>query len=379
MFTKIGQGLGVAGVTLALGCSGAVETRSDSRLDRHVSAPVEVEQSQAGLRYVRLRKNQPDQYDAERARELAERPARQSTAAPRELATMSERELTERMTGITLVDGWIYRVEPEPSTVRAARQRAATRIRAQRPSDPLVGPLGALAAPLILWPDERQPQRGNTEYPYSTIVHLEQLGLPDGYVAGGTGVMIGRSTLLTAAHVFWDGQNFREFDAWPGVDIEDADPKPFGSFECYGVIIAADSGWPADDYAVVDFKSPSYDCNDAPGDSTGWMGLNPLDDAALSGATAYLYGYPVDNDHPYPQLWGMAGTLLPPYPDVLRWDMDQSPGQSGSPIYVLDGAGYPDIVGVTSTGIGDFGFYENRGPRVTAELLANIDAWSTEY
>jgi glutamyl endopeptidase len=292
---------------------------------------------------------------------------------------MSERELTERMTGITLVDGWIYRVEPEPSTVRAAQKRAATRIQAQRPSDPLAGPVSALATPLILWPDERQPQRDNTAYPYSTIVHLEQLGLPEGYVAGGTGVMIGRSTLLTAAHVFWDGQNFREFDAWPGVDIEDADPKPFGSFPCYGVVIAAESGWPANDYAVVDFKSPNYDCNDAPGDTTGWMGLNPLDDAALSGATAYLYGYPVDNDHPYPQLWGMAGTLLPPYPDVLRWDMDQSPGQSGSPIYVLDGAGYPDIVGVTSTGTGDFGFYENRGPRVTAELLANVDAWSTEY
>jgi V8-like Glu-specific endopeptidase len=292
---------------------------------------------------------------------------------------MSERELTERMTGLTLLDGWIYRVEPEPRTVREAQRRAATRTRAQRPSESLASPVAALAQPLIVWPDDRQPQRANTEYPFSAIVHLAELGLPDGYEGGGTGAMIGRSTLLTAAHVFWDGSNFREFDAWPGVDIEDADPTPFGSFSCYGVIIAAESGWPANDYAVVDFKSPNYDCNDAPGDSTGWMGLNALDDAALSNATAHLYGYPLDDDHPYPQLWGMAGTLLPPFPDLLRWDMDQSSGQSGSPIYVFDGAGYPDVVAVTSKGVGDFGAYENRGPRVTKQLLANVDAWSTEY
>ena len=102
-------------------------------------------------------------------------------------------------------------------------------------------------------------------------------------------------------------------------------------------------------------------------------------DRRLRDAQLQLYGYPIDAQD-WPQLWGMSGRAVTPIGDtILSWTMDQSEGDSGSPVYMLDANGYPDVVAIVSRGDTDFGRAENVGPRVTNAMIANIRAWSSEY
>jgi V8-like Glu-specific endopeptidase len=363
------------------GCADAVEHSSETN-----TTAIRAEKHLNGLRYIPLRENHPEAYSAERAAALYGGAGRKASAPQRDIAELSDRELIEHMSGLTLIDHWIYRVEPELETARAARQAPRSHVGGHATRTDAQGEVGALTASLKLDVASHEPhvQRDNTEYPYSTIVYLYDLNPPPGTVAGGTGVMIGRYTLLSAAHNFWDGANFRSFDALPGADIEAADPFPFGGFECYGVVVADTNDDPSNirlesDYAVVDFHfdDGSGACPDSPGDIAGWMGIPNYSDEELGGMTASMYGYPIGVDA-YPQLWGGTDTLMVSG-DTVTWLLNTSPGTSGGPVYVTDENGWPGVVALVSRTDTEKTPWQHKGPQINSDVMRNINAWSSEY
>ena len=175
-----------------------------------------------------------------------------------------------------------------------------------------------------------------------------------------TGTLIGRSTVLSAAHCFWDEAN----DTWeplarwaPGFDSADGDPSPWGDFyrngssDCYSVAIP--NGYKtkedhANDYAIVNFMGQ---CNltvdgvysDAPGQTVGNFGIYALAISTIEGSTTsvYMHGYPSAG-----QTCGSSGVACGTRvwgagafgnTDVsgteIRHQVDSTNGQSGAGLY----------------------------------------------
>jgi V8-like Glu-specific endopeptidase len=362
---------------LAAGCADAVEHETAET----TPTAIHTEKHLNGLRYIPLRENHPEAYSLERAVAHFAGAERKDSAPKRDIAELSDSELIARMSGLTLIGNWIYRVEPELETVRAARRAPRQHAGNLGERSHEAGDVGALAAPLALEipVTGRHLERNNTEYPYSTMVWLNQSD-PPGFQGGGTGVMIGRFTMLSAAHVFYDGSNFRWFYLIPGVDAQDANYAPFGGTDCYGVVVAAsDDIVVENDYAVVDFHYSTENgaCTDSPGDATGWMGVPSYSANELDGMTASVYGYPIDHD-PYPQLWGGSGRLVS-YDSKVIWFVDTTEGQSGGPVYVTGANGWPGVVSLVSRTNPDTNPPEHQGVLIDNDVNLNINAWSSEF
>src|SRR5689334_3687366 len=93
-------------VLLVTGCSAGSTERTESTDE----GPAPAVRVRDGLRFTPLYKNHSEKFVFKRptapdGREVDRAPAR----APE---TLSDAELADRMTGITQIDGWVYRVEP---------------------------------------------------------------------------------------------------------------------------------------------------------------------------------------------------------------------------------------------------------------------------
>ena len=353
-------------MVLVTGCAGSVAEQVE--VERDAPPPLAAERRVDGLRYTALRPNHPEQF----VYRAPEGPAQVEDDA--DLDTLSDDELAQYMVAFTEIDGWVYRVEPELELVRRIRSQQRRDVvpampRRQPTSD---GPVAALAAPLILGNADWGVRRDNTSYPMSTIVQM------DDETNGCTGVLIGRSTILTASHCVFDGTNFTATNSFrPGSDGGDADPHPFGTCGCHGIWAAGggknDTGR---DYAVVDFRYAGYGCNDFPGDGAGWMGVRILSNEALRGLNIELYGYPTEFGE-YPQLHGMGGPINGVFSSRLEYQHDSVGGHSGAGLFFMEN-GWPNVVGIHSGGTFDFGG-TNYGARITNAFWSAVQAWAVEY
>ena len=165
-------------------------------------------------------------------------------------------------------------------------------------------------------PDEPQAEKilGETDerivyphlrYPYRTNIVFNNEG--DASVIDGTqgsGTLIGPSTAISAAHVFWDKSN-KTWEAphrWsPGYSSQSSPSNPFGDwFECYWVTIPKgriDTGSSLYDYAILDFNvgcdSTINGVNsDRPGEMLGWVGWYTPSEQQVVSHTAYVRAYP---------------------------------------------------------------------------------------
>lgn len=357
-----------------------------------------------GRRYTPLRKNHPEQF-VMRAPDGADGSSDAMQAEVPDLAAMDDGEYAEAMAGITLVDGYIYRVTPTLETVRAIRSDPALGAEGALPQgewsdepesdhDLLQDPVqDELRAYLIIGDDERKVQRKNTVYPWRTIVAMNW---------GCTGTMVGKSTLVSAAHCFYDGKNWRPAYVFePGadrLDATEAERFPFGHIDCYVVTLPELTGYDSKgrpkkerDFAVVDFRGRlnGVQCNASPGVQTGYMGTLIRGDSEIQDHRASLFGYPGGDGldpvalalfkaNAYPQLWGMKGRITTVSPVLLEYTMDTEGGQSGAGVFVTDSNGLPNLVGVHSGG-SRTGYSRNFGPRFTVEWWNFMKAHTVEY
>lgn len=178
----------------------------------------------------------------------------------------------------------------------------------------------------IIGGDDRVRLTDTTTYPNSAIVYISKGGKP--YC---TGWMISADTLVTAGHCVY---NYERKEWTSGLEYS---PGANGSERPFETATAAqrwtDDAWikkndPRRDWGLVKLDKPL-------GDRTGWFGLAWRSGDYKDTGTE-LRGYPYDKNPG--ELWGMSGTVTESHGNQLCYLMDTYPAQSGSPLYMPDGA-----------------------------------------
>lgn len=181
---------------------------------------------------------------------------------------------------------------------------------------------------------------------------------------GCSGVMVGPSHLLTAAHCVYDPRRAnwaRSIKVHPGLDGQTA---PFG--RSYGVKVYTYKAWTEDsnpewDLALVILDQPI-------GNRTGWAGLIRAPDEAFQQESVSVTGYPGDKG--MTQMWTMASQLRTVQAETLSYSIDTYGGQSGGAVW-LNKDGNPYIVGIHAYG----GTDRNHGVRISLTKLCDVALW----
>jgi len=242
----------------------------------------------------------------------------------------------------------------------------------------------------------------NLAYPHRTHIVFDNTGSTASINGSqGSGTLIGPSTAMSVAHVFWhEANNTWEADhRWaPGYDSQDADPSPWGEwYRCYWVTIPA--GYiiyesTSYDYAVLDFD---VGCNsvrngvnsDRPGSTVGWLGHYTASASSIESRTGYMRGYPGTGTCGNPgtscnvRVWGDVSwsSENDATSNTIRHQADSSGGQSGSAFYhyadpSCSGCGYgPYLVGMHRAGYSSY----NQARRFTSGVLSFMRAYSSDY
>lgn len=194
---------------------------------------------------------------------------------------------------------------------------------------------------IVFPPDERVRVTDTTNYPWLTIGQL-WMSFPNGKSYTGTGTLIDRQHVLTAAHNVFG----RDIGGWAKevyfMPARDGDHKPYGTLPAARVFITEEyfTLSPADpnetpdgnvedytlyteDYAVVRLQKPV----DLP-----IMGMVAATDRQLDGAVARITGYP--GDKPDGTMWTDTGPIAKPDAHFLFYKIDTWKGESGSGLFV---------------------------------------------
>ncbi len=195
-------------------------------------------------------------------------------------------------------------------------------------------------------------------FPFRTIVRItDQIGSS---LFQASGVLISPDEVLTASHVVWS----TGVGVATGVSVQpgyDGGSEPYGSIDATvthyvpindtdDLIQIADT---SSDYALVHLATPL---------SVGAMGLG----AAFGSGTVFASGYPANR--PGAQV-DVAEPVQPYAPGVLT-GAALGQGSSGGPLWTVDPAGNPSVVGLASSlDTAGNGYFMQMTPQTRAQIL----------
>lgn len=213
---------------------------------------------------------------------------------------------------------------------------------------PMLKTLGGFGIPgvstySIIGSDDRRKVTNTDQYPYTTIARLE-ITYQDGTVVFGTGAMINPRLLATVGHLLINSNGSH----LKSVRIEFGRN---GNFEYYNTSQVHSyiyrTGFETDrpvvgDYGFIVFKDNTVSR------VTGYMGIVTVPSMSDQ---LYTAGYPADKWYYY--MYATTGKIVNMEADLIYHNMDTQPGQSGSPVYIIDSAsGLPYLVAMHSSGAG---------------------------
>jgi V8-like Glu-specific endopeptidase len=261
---------------------------------------------------------------------------------------------------------------------------------------------GDSIAPQIVHGTDDRGVMNNTIYPHRTQIVFDNTGSTSSISAAeGSGTLIGPSTAMSVAHVFWDeaADTWEADHRWaPGYDSQDANSSPYGEwYGCYWVTIPTaytNGNSSTHDYAVLDFD---VGCNivrdgvnsDEPGATVGWLGFYTASSSDIESRLGYVRGYPGTGTCGNPgvacnvRVWGdtSAASENNATTNTIEHQADTSPGQSGSGFYhyadpSCSGCGYgPYLVGMHRAGSTNY----NLARRFTSTVYSFLQAYSSDY
>lgn len=201
--------------------------------------------------------------------------------------------------------------------------------------------------------DNRVHEIHTTRYPYRTICYLAR-DFGGGKWLGATGVLITPQLVLTAGHCLFShlrGRPPERIAVIPG--RADRDSMPMGSFMADTFFVPSrylgrHPSFAVYDYGIIRLKRPVETLR-------RFMPVRALSDSEIQRQIKQrpitIAGYPADR--PIGTLWRHSEHLAKFTPWRLFYTVDTCPGHSGSPIYYFPQAGYPEIIGVHTSGIVD--------------------------
>jgi V8-like Glu-specific endopeptidase len=185
-----------------------------------------------------------------------------------------------------------------------------------------------------------------TDASYSYFAPIVQIVsyFSDGYVAQGSGTIVGANDVLTAAHVVYNKAHGGYAASVEVTPSRDGQQKPFGVVT--STDFHASSSWISSsdyngDYSLISLSKSI-------GNATGWATMEQLPSYGVIGVQLSSYGYPGDLSSGE-AIYKTTGTIDAKSGDILHFtdDMDAKPGQSGSGVFLQDSAKM-EVVGVVS-------------------------------
>ncbi len=185
---------------------------------------------------------------------------------------------------------------------------------------------------MIFGVDDRGKVAVSGDYFARKIVHIS-VRYPDGSMAVGSGVMVGRNDVLTAAHLLYSEEHGGYAVFVEATAARDGEIKPYGV--SYGVESVVSDEWIngedyGEDWGLITLNS-------AIGDYTGYVNIATYSDS-LSFENVFSMGYPGDLKDGN-SLYYTDGSIDSIQDNELLFfdDMDAYAGQSGSGIFDYNG------------------------------------------
>lgn len=251
-----------------------------------------------------------------------------------------------------------------------------------------VRPVEITGFQLISGDDTREYVRQPRSYPWRCIGKLI-VRWPNTLVTGATGSLIGLSQVITAAHTVYR----KSRGGWataamfiPAYDGSAAnESQPYGTSEVSE--FHATKGWVENDNVGHDIEKYEYDLavlslrqapnSHAVGEATGYLSIGDYPTSDLVNRRINVAGYPTENlpavsiaaNHPGQVMFHGAGAVLESRLTTFSHVIDTTAGQSGSPVWVVDG-NFAVLVGIHSSGIESL--ENNQAVRINSERFDRI-------
>lgn len=221
-------------------------------------------------------------------------------------------------------------------------------------------------------PDDRRIVENTRAFPYSAICGLSILNVRQ-QLFYGTGFLVGPRLVVTAGHNvhFADEGFMQQITVYPGLNGDrQAPPFRFARATQFFTVEA----WARDQDRQFDIGAIVLPTD--LGTEAGWFAVGKFAEGTLAGKIATISGYPKLAPEPAAQqasmMWEHAG-VLSVEPNRLRYGIDTTEGQSGSPVIVnLPQKPIPyHAVGIHNWGYDSY----NAATRINDAIFAQIVRW----